>query len=295
MAHLSFRKPKPVSLSADPVRGATVLQHLLTEFALVLLPRGMTPKQFAALARSAFVQAASEMSKLQNGRVNHSRVAAQTGLTRADVKRLLQTKTFGSSNRGQTAVERVIDGWRADREFSNHAGKPGQLPVSGAKGSFMRLVRKYGGDIPHRAVLDELRRIGGVIDVGSNVKLRESPNLRQRYDFAFLSPVLPALVDGLRIASKNTSSNAVQSIKRLSLPVETDVDLAIVRARCASSAQSLLEGLAESLRPQVTVPRRGRPPAFSFTVTILLAENREKGTQHSALHSRVRLRGKGSA
>src|SRR5215472_13105960 len=113
---MPFRKPKRLSVSPATVRGATVLQHLLTEFALVLLPRGMTPKRFAALARSAFVQAASDMSKLQNGRVNHSRVAAQTGLTRADVKRLLKSNAYGPSNRGQTAVERVIDRWRADRE-----------------------------------------------------------------------------------------------------------------------------------------------------------------------------------
>src|SRR6516162_6449138 len=87
---MSFRKPKQPSVSPPAVRAATVLQDLLTEFALVLLPRGMTPKRFAALARSAFVQAASDMSRLRNGRVNHSRVAAQTGLTRADVKRSLK-------------------------------------------------------------------------------------------------------------------------------------------------------------------------------------------------------------
>jgi hypothetical protein len=295
MTLLSFRKPKPVSLSPTAVKGSTVLENLLTELALVLLPRGMTPKRFAALARSAFVQAAADMSKLRNGRVNHSRVAAQTGLTRADVKRLLRYNTSGSTNRGQTAVERVMDGWRADREFLNHAGSPGQLPISGARGSFARLVRKYGGDIPHRAVLDELRRIGGVIDVGGNVRLRESADLRQRHDFAFLSPVLPVLVDGLKIVSKKTPSNALQSIQRLSLPVETDVDLAIVRDRCTSSAQSLLEGLADSLRTQVAMPPKGKPPAFSFTVTILLAENREKKIQRSGLQSRVRLRGRGSA
>src|SRR5215470_5063922 len=109
---MSSRKPKQATVSSAMVRGATGLQHLLTELALVLLPRGMTPKRFAALARSAFVQAASDMSKLRNGRVNHSRVAAQTGLTRADVKRLLVYNAFGSPNRGQSALERVMDGWR---------------------------------------------------------------------------------------------------------------------------------------------------------------------------------------
>jgi Family of unknown function (DUF6502) len=291
---MSSRKHKQLRVCPATVRGATILQHLLTEFALVLLPRGMTPKRFAGLARSAFVQAASDMSKLRNGRVNHSRVAAQTGLTRADVKRLLKYNAFGSTNRGQTALERVVDGWRADREFLNQAGNPGKLPISGARGSFERLVRKYGGDIPHRAVLDELRRIGGVIDVGGNVRLRESPSLRQRNDFAFLSPVVPVLVDSLRIVSKNRSSNALQSIQRLSLPVETDVDLAIVRDRCTSSAQSLLEGLADSLRTQVSIARGKRHPAFSFTVTVLLAENRERKIQGTRLLPRVRLQGKGS-
>jgi hypothetical protein len=292
---MPVRKPKRLSVSPATVRGATVLQHLLTEFALVLLPRGMTPKRFADLARSAFVQAASDMSKLRNGRVNHSRVAAQTGLTRADVKRLLKYNEFTSTNRGQTALERVVDGWRADREFLNHTGNPGHLPVSGERGSFESLVRKHGGDIPHRAVLDELRRIGGVIDVGSNVRLRASPGLRQRHDFAFLSPLLPVLVDGLRIVSKNAPSKAVQSIQRLSLQVESDVDLAIVRDRCTSSAQSLLEGLADSLRTEVAIPRRKRRPALSFTITILLAENREKKIQRSRSQSRVRIRARDSA
>src|SRR5262252_8897927 len=129
---MSSRKPKEATVCSATVRGATVLQHLLTELALVLLPRGMTPKTFAALARSAFVQAASDMSKLRNGRVNHSRVAAQTGLTRADVRRLLVYNAFGSTTRGQTALERVMDGWRADRDFLDHAGHPGKLPISGA-------------------------------------------------------------------------------------------------------------------------------------------------------------------
>jgi hypothetical protein len=294
MAHLSITKPRPVSFSPATVRGATALQHLLTEFALVLLPRGMTPKRFATLARSAFVQAASEMSKLRNGRVNHSRVAAQTGLTRADVKRLLKYNAFGSTNRGQTAVERVIDGWRADREFLDHTGRPRRLPISGARSSFARLVNKYGGDIPHRAVLDELRRIGAVIDAGGNVRLRKSPDLRQRHDFAFLSPVLPVLIDGLRVASRKTPSNALQPVQRLSLPVGNEVDLAIVRDRCTSSAHSLLEGLADSLHTHVTKARRGKQPAFSFTVTILLAENREKRIQRSGLQAYTRFRGRSS-
>jgi hypothetical protein len=263
------------------MRGAAVLQELLTELALALLPRGMTPKRFSELVRSAFVQAAADISRLRNGRVNHSRVAAQTGLTRADVKRLLMSNVHSPAHRGQTAVERVIDGWRTDREFIERAGRPKRLRISGTRASFVRLARKYGGDVPHRAVLDELRRIGAVSDSDGSVQLQSSSNLRQRYDFAFLAPVLPALVDGLRIASRKVGPSMASSILRLNLPAATEVDLSIVRDRCTSSVRSMLDGLAHSLGTQVTVPRRRKTPAYSFSVTILLAEDRAKRSQRS--------------
>src|SRR5690242_19375754 len=146
------------------VRGASVLQRLLTELAFVLLPRGMTPKRFGELARSAFVQVAANASKRQNGRVNHSRVAAQTGLSRSDVKRLLSRSVIDSVRADQTPVARVITGWRTDRKFADSDGKPRRLRISGSSISFTSLVKKYGGDIPHRAVLDEMLRIRAVIE-----------------------------------------------------------------------------------------------------------------------------------
>ena len=261
------------------VRGASVLQELLTELAFVLLPRGMTPKRFSELARSAFVQAAANMSKLRNGKVNHSRVAAQTGLSRADVKRLLTRNMFDSVRPDQTPVRRVISGWRTDRKFANRDGSPKRLRISGSSTSFTGLVKKHGGDVPHRAVLDELRRIGAVSVDEHSVQLQSSHRARQRHDFIFLSPVMPALVDGIRIASSKARSGAASSIHRLTLPVETEVDLAIVRDRCASSAKAMLEGLGHSLDTQVTVPKRRGKSAYSFTITVLLAENQTKRTQ----------------
>ena len=185
------------------MRGAAVLKSLLSELALVLLPRGMTPRRFSELARYAFVRAAADISRLRNGRVNYSRVAAQTGLTRADVKRLLHRNAReANKGGGNTAVERVINGWRTDGQFTVRLGRPKPLRITGRRGSFAQLVKKYGGDVPHRAVLDELRRIGAVRDIPGAVQLRRSLDLRQRNNFAFLSPVLPVLIDGLRVASK---------------------------------------------------------------------------------------------
>ena len=261
------------------VRGASVLQRLLTELAFVLLPRGMTPKRFGELARSAFVQVAANASKRQNGRVNHSRVAAQTGLSRSDVKRLLSRSVIDSVRADQTPVARVITGWRTDRKFADSDGKPRRLRISGSSISFTSLVKKYGGDIPHRAVLDEMLRIRAVIEENDTVQLQPSLRFEQRQDIGFLSPVLPALLDGIRIASSKRTAGASSSIYRLSFPVEGEIDLAIVRERCASSVRAMLDGLGQSLGAQVTLPKRTRSSAYSFTVTVLLAENRAGNSQ----------------
>jgi hypothetical protein len=256
-------------------RGESALQELLTELASTLLPRGMTPKRFSELARFAFVRAAAERSKLRNGRVNHSRVSAQTGLSRSDVKRLLlQSSVLTTESYAQAPMERVIAGWRTDRMFAHRPGRPRRLRISGTATSFANLVRRYGGDLPHRAVLEELRRLGAVSDGGDSVQLNPSQTLRRRHDLAFLSPVLPALLDGIRIASKRTGSRPSSSIYRLTLPIKNDLDLAIVRERSASSAKSMLDGLGASLGTSVTVPRRRRKMESSFTITILLAEKR---------------------
>ena len=231
----------------------------------------MSPKWFSELARSAFVQAAADIARLRNGRVNHSRVAAQTGLTRADVKRLLKQNAFQSRKRGQTAVERVMDGWLADPEFALRTGQAKKLKIAGHRGSFAHLVKKYGGDVPHRAVLDELRRIAAVTDSDGAVQLRRSLQLRQRNNFAFLSPVIPVLVDALRLASKRDCFGAGSSIQTLSIPAETELDLAFVRDRCNSSALSMLDGLAHSLSAGRKM-RRGSS-MHSISVTVLVVDN----------------------
>jgi hypothetical protein len=274
------RKHRAASRISVPVRGASSLQQLLEELAFVLLARGMTPKTFSELSRSAFVQAAAARSRLRNGRVNHSRVAAQTGLTRADVKRVLdQDRSETSLVPGQTAVERVMSGWLTDRLFCRRVGEPKSLRISGTNASFNILARKYAGDVPSRAVLDELERIGAVIVDGEFLKLRPSRHLRTRHDFGFLNVVVPALIDGLRIASTTTKSGSAAAIHRLVLPVSSELDLAFVRDRCTTTARAMLDGLSHSLAAKVTRSRGKSKPRPSVAVTVLLVENHANKTQ----------------
>jgi hypothetical protein len=283
MAHSQRRNRQPLgSATLLQPRGTFSLQELLRELAFVLLARGITPKIFGELSRSAFAQAAADDSKLRNGRVNHSRVAAQTGLTRADVKRLLSrglhSVRFAA---GQTAMERVIDGWRSDRRFTNGAGNPRTLRISGSEPSFILLARRYAGDIPYRAVLSELLRIRAVDVHGESVQLRKPSQLRRRHDLGFLVAIVPALIDGIRIASEGERTDAAASIHRLLIPVGSELDLPPVRERCKSTAKAMLDGLSHSLGTKVNNKRRTNLGP-SFAVTVFLSENRKRGIQDEA-------------
>lgn len=257
--------------------GNAALRELLIELALTLLPRGMTPKTFGELSRYAFAYAAARISQHSNGKVNHSRVAALTGLSRADVKRLLQggdsAVPAGRSN--QMPIERVLNGWRVDRRFIDKEGNPRPLRISGPSRSFARLARIYGGDVPHRAVLDELHRIGAVRRQGKNVVLKMTRVRPQRHRFATLSFVLPAIIDGIRVASTAEISRAPPSMYRLTMPAKSELDVAIMRERCVSTVTAMLNGLEESLG-HLTASRVHRDQPHSFVVTVLLAENRNK-------------------
>lgn len=186
---------------APSERGTEGLEALLTELACVLLRRGMTAREFGQLSRYAFARAAAATSRLKSGKINYSRVAAQTGLSRAEAKRLLSRRR-DSRQSFQTPLERVLRGWRTDRHFTDPRGGPRRLSVQGHRASFAHLVRTHAGDIPPRAVLEELRRVGAVLADDKHVRFNASKSLRALHDFRFLARSLPSLIEEIRVASR---------------------------------------------------------------------------------------------
>ena len=132
-------------------------RHLVEPLARVFLLLGIGVGEFTSICKAAYVSVAAEKARSKSGRVNRSRVAVITGLTRAEVTRLL---AVGNNVPRQPwhrhRAARVLDGWFLDPAFKSRDGRPKDLPKNGGVGSFGSLVRKYGGDIPVRAVLEEL-------------------------------------------------------------------------------------------------------------------------------------------
>jgi hypothetical protein len=193
-----------IDLDAKPyLHCASELERFFTELSAVLLAQGMTSNEFADLVNYSLVRAAANRSKLRNGRVNYSRVAAQTGLSRAAVRQLLSGVYPKPGLIEQAPLMRVVLGWRSDKQFLQRDGRPKRLRLAGQVGSFGQLVKKHGGDIPPRAILEELRRTGAVFNDGPSVRLRISGFQNGRSDVKVLKRLLLSLTKSVRSWRKN--------------------------------------------------------------------------------------------
>jgi hypothetical protein len=150
----------------------TALHKIFKALARLVLRFGLSYEQFDELAKQAFVEVAEQDFTLPGRKQTDSRIAVVTGLSRKEVKRLRELE-HGSETVATPAqynrAARVLNGWLQNKAYLDEGGAPLVLPMDGAKasfegaeGSFTRLVRDYGGDIPVRAVLAELVRIGAV-------------------------------------------------------------------------------------------------------------------------------------
>ncbi len=137
---------------------------LLRPLVRVLLRNGVSLGAFADLAKRVYVDVASDEFGIPGRKQTNSRVSIITGLSRKEVLRVkrLRTPDGAAAEERYNRAARVISAWVRDRRFSDGKGRPSVLPIEGSGANFSELVRRFGGDVPHRAVLDELIRVGAV-------------------------------------------------------------------------------------------------------------------------------------
>tara|TARA_R110002072_G_scaffold126279_2_gene263073 strand:+ start:488 stop:1237 length:750 start_codon:yes stop_codon:yes gene_type:complete len=128
------------------------------------------------IVRKAYVDEAFAGAEDGQTKVTVSSVAAQTGLSRKEVKRLRElgdeAASEGRSPRYNRAI-RVITGWLNDRRYSSAEGVALALPLQGDLDgqSFPALVKDYSGDVTTKAMLDLLQSSGSVRVSGDQVQL----------------------------------------------------------------------------------------------------------------------------
>jgi len=146
--------------------------RVLRPLVRVLLRHGMAYGTFAELARHAYVIESRQRLLLDGRRATVSAIAAQTGLTRKETKRIIDAEDSGTTDgreRYNRAV-RVVSGWLVYDRFLDTDGQPAALALHG-DASFETLVKEYSGDIPPGAMLDLLTTSGTAAAEGDRVRL----------------------------------------------------------------------------------------------------------------------------
>jgi len=138
--------------------------RLLKPLVRLLLRHGVSFGGFVELAKRVYVELALSEFGIPGRKPSISRAAIITGLTRKEVTRVSQLAPLSDAELQDSynRAVRVIGGWTRDAAFLDAGGEPAALPLDGGTASFSELVRRYSGDVPARAMLDELLRVGAV-------------------------------------------------------------------------------------------------------------------------------------
>lgn len=140
----------------------TVLK-LLYPLVRVLINHGISEDAFVELGRQAFVKEGFAHMARRGKRGTASGVAALTGLSRKEVKRLNEVNgaALGAEGQRRNKAIRVISGWVNDADFQA-AAEPAKLALEGNEASFAELVKRYSGDVTPVAMLSLLQDSGNV-------------------------------------------------------------------------------------------------------------------------------------
>ena len=145
------------------VLNAAVLR-ILRPLIRILLHHGIPYGVFADIAKRVYVDVSDEEFPIPGRKQTNSRISILTGLSRKEVLRVKRLPSLDDTTAAARyhRAARTISGWLRDKSFTDNKGQPAALPIDGPKASFTALVKQYSGDIPVRAVLDEMERVGAV-------------------------------------------------------------------------------------------------------------------------------------
>lgn len=222
------------------------LRNLLRPLVRILLRTGVPYGLFADLAKHVYVEIASEEFQIPGRKQTASRVSIITGLSRKEISRVRELANGGASEAADryNRAARVISGWIRDERFVDEDGRPAPLPIEGGGLSFAQLVKEFSGDVPARAILDELLNVGAVqwLDDGRIRLLTHAyiPKDSKADKLGILGTDAAHLIATIdhNVHETDAEPRFQRKVVYDNLPVEA---LAEIRARSTQEAQALLE------------------------------------------------------
>jgi hypothetical protein len=156
----------------------------------------------------AFVESAAKDFVGKGMKSSSSSVCALTGMSPQELQAVLvEQERFDSSELLEVSnpFARVLHGWHNDRDYVGPYGFPVDLPFDGSPLCFTNLTARHSKGVSPLVVLKELRRVGAVTEVGSNVW----KPLKQEYIEPSLSPEnlgrMASLVESLLSTLENNT------------------------------------------------------------------------------------------
>ena len=160
--------------------------------------------EFSEVAKAVYVEIALKDFKVSGRKATRTRIAVMTGLTRKEVKRVIDeaTKERYELKTSYNRLSRVLVGWHTDSDFTGPYGLPLELQYETGildEPTVSTLVRKHSGDMSPRSILDELIRVGAVreTDAGWYRVLRRDyiPEAQGVHNFERVGNVIRNFVD----------------------------------------------------------------------------------------------------
>ena len=145
---------------------------LMRPLVRILLRNGVPYGAFTDLAKRAYVDVAMNEFGVPGKKQTKSRISTITGLSRKEIQRLLEIEDPDDHDRvvRYNRAARVVYGWVHDKAYKTPEGELADLPFEGDF-SFSSLVKSYSGDVPPRAILDELIQVGVAERRGETIHL----------------------------------------------------------------------------------------------------------------------------
>ena len=214
----------------------------------ILLRNGIAFGTFQDIAKWVYVTTAAEEFGIENRKQTTSRISILTGLSRKEVKRVRDNPRPDDDTAAEkyNRAARVIAAWRREAAYSDMADEPLLLPLNGETPSFESLVRRFSGDMPYRAILDELvnAKAVDITDEGHVRLISRSylPGTDDEVLLHILGTDTGSLIDtiGHNLVTIPTQRRFQRKVRYDNLPAEA---VPVFQALSAKASQNLLEDL----------------------------------------------------
>ena len=152
----------------------SALETILRPTIRLLLQSGIGYSEFAAVAKSVFVQVATDDYKRRGRPANFSQVSAMTGISRKEVSKIRKpvSQKRWTPSMEASPVNTILHEWHFDPDFSDGAGRAKPIQFEGPL-SFSTLLALVQAFLPHMLAQGE----GAILSAQGASSVQGLPNL----------------------------------------------------------------------------------------------------------------------